>query len=65
MDQRSNLRFTLTWMSAARRVLEPGRYFGIFCDWRQLPVFTDPPQIAMDIHKTDSSYWPCLSRITT
>ncbi|QBR36023.1 site-specific DNA-methyltransferase [Leisingera sp. NJS201] len=56
MDQRSNLRFTVSWLSAARRVIEPGGYFGIFCDWRQLPVFTDAVQIA-GLHWKGISVW--------
>jgi site-specific DNA-methyltransferase (adenine-specific) len=56
MDQRSNLRFTITWLAAAQRVLEPGGYFGIFCDWRQLPVFTDAVQIS-GFHWKGVSVW--------
>lgn len=46
MDQHSNFRFTVTWLREAKRVLAPGAYVGIFCDWRQLPVFTDALQVA-------------------
>ncbi|MBQ4807246.1 site-specific DNA-methyltransferase [Phaeobacter sp. HS012] len=56
MDQRSNLRFTITWLSLARRVIQPGGYFGIFCDWRQLPLFTDAAQIA-GLHWKGISVW--------
>lgn len=46
LDQRSYYRWSLTWLSAAHRVLRPGALAFVFIDWRQLPVLTDALQAA-------------------
>lgn len=46
MDQRANFRFTESWLRLAAAALKPGAYAGLFCDWRQIGVFTDAFQAA-------------------
>lgn len=43
-DQRSYLKWCELWISECLRVVKPGGIFGMFTDWRQLPVSTDALQ---------------------
>lgn len=46
LDQISLWETTRAWLVAARRVLAPIGYVAIFCDWRQIPVFSSAFQSA-------------------
>lgn len=45
-DTRSMLAWCHLWMLECHRVMKPGAYFMVFCDWRQLPTITDALQVA-------------------
>lgn len=40
-DGRSWAYWTALWLSEVRRIVKPGGYALVFCDWRQLPLATD------------------------
>lgn len=44
-DTRSWLHWCILWISECHRVLKPGGYFLMFCDWRQLPTASDAVQM--------------------
>jgi site-specific DNA-methyltransferase (adenine-specific) len=43
-DQRSHLAWSMLWIDACLRALNPGGYFMVFSDWRQLPLMSDALQ---------------------
>jgi len=43
-DPRSMLRWMTLWLADCLRVTEPGGALLMFCDWRQLPLFSDAIQ---------------------
>jgi site-specific DNA-methyltransferase (adenine-specific) len=45
-DQRSYAFWCHQWLSECKRIVKPGGYALIFCDWRQLPLMTDILQAA-------------------
>ena len=46
LDQRAYLRWSVMWLSEARRLLKDGGNLLCFIDWRQLPTLTDAVQCA-------------------
>jgi site-specific DNA-methyltransferase (adenine-specific) len=40
-DQRGYAHWSHLWLSECYRILKPGAYALVFCDWRQLPLMTD------------------------
>ena len=63
-DQRSHLIWTNLWASEALRVLRPGAIFGVFTDWRQLPLTTDALQISGAIWRGVLPWYKPNSRMT-
>lgn len=45
-SQYSNYWFTRLWLTEARKILRPCAYIFIFCDWRQIPIFSNALQAA-------------------